>query len=79
MLQARRMRQRRSSDDVSILYLAILLVGFTLYLLYGLSITNRLLIVTNSVSIVATATTLIVASTLRNSDTSTATVDDNRC
>ena len=64
-LQARRMIQRHSSVDVSIIYLAVLAVGFTLYLLYGLSISNRLLIITNVVSIVATATTLAIAVRLR--------------
>lgn len=61
LLQARKIRQRCSAADVSTLYLLVLLVGFTLYLLYGLSISNRLLIVTNVVSIGATAVTLLVA------------------
>lgn len=65
-LQARRMIQRRSSVDVSITYLAVLAVGFTLYFLYGLSISNRLLIITNTVSIAATVVTLAVAIRLRN-------------
>lgn len=66
-LQARRMWQRRSSDDVSMTYLAVLLVGFVLYLTYGISITNRLLIVTNVVSVAATSATLAVAIRLRSS------------
>ena len=66
-LQARRMIQRQSSVDVSIIYLAVLAVGFTLYLLYGLSISNRLLIITNIVSILATVTTLAIAARLRAS------------
>ncbi len=65
-LQARRMTQRRSSVDVSITYLAVLTVGFTLYFLYGLSISNRLLIITNTVSIVATVITLAIAVRLRD-------------
>lgn len=67
LLQARRIWLRRSSADVSRLYMVVLLIGFNLYLLYGLSISNRLLIVTNIVSIVATATTLIVAISFRGS------------
>ena len=55
---------RRSAADVSLLYLVVLLVGFSLYLAYGLSISNRLLIITNSVSNAATATTLLVAAFL---------------
>lgn len=61
MLQARRMRQRRSSADVSIVYLVVLEIGFVLFLAYGLSIGNRVLIATNSVSIAATSLTLIIA------------------
>ncbi|MEM9033338.1 MAG: SemiSWEET family transporter [Actinomycetota bacterium] len=64
LLQARKMWRRRSSGDVSIPYLAVLLVGFGLYLAYGVSISNRLLIITNTVSIGATATTLALAVSL---------------
>ena len=67
-LQARRMMQRRSSADVSITYLLVLAVGFSLYLLYGLSISNRLLIITNTVSIAATVSTLGIAAQLRRSE-----------
>ena len=65
MLQARRMRQRQSSADVSIVYLVVLEVGFALYLAYGLSISNRVLVATNSVSIAATSLTLIIAALYR--------------
>ena len=66
LLQARKMRQRRSSGDVSILYLVVLVVGFSLYLTYGISISNRLLIITNTVSIAATTTTLLIALAYRS-------------
>jgi hypothetical protein len=59
------MRVIRSSRDVSLAYLAVLLTGFVLYLWYGISIGNRVLIVTNAVSIVATATTLSVGLAFR--------------
>ena len=65
MLQARRMRQRRSSADVSIVYLVVLEIGFALYLAYGLSINNRVLVATNSVSIAATSLTLTTAALYR--------------
>lgn len=65
LLQARRMRQRGSSQDVSMPYLAILLGGFVLYLAYGLSISNRVLVVTNVVSAIVTSTTLFIAWRLR--------------
>jgi MtN3 and saliva related transmembrane protein len=68
LLQLRRMRVIRSSRDVSLAYLAVLLAGFSLYLWYGISIGNRVLIVTNAVSIVATATTLSVGLALRRHD-----------
>lgn len=64
LLQAKKMWRRRSSADISILYLVVLVVGFSLYLAYGLSISNRLLIITNSVSIAATAATLALAGLL---------------
>jgi hypothetical protein len=62
------MRVIRSSRDVSLAYLAVLLTGFVLYLWYGISIGNRVLIVTNAVSIVATATTFSVGLALRRHD-----------
>jgi uncharacterized protein with PQ loop repeat len=71
LLQARKMKQRRSSGDISILYIIVLVVGFSLYLAYGISISNRLLIITNTVSIAATATTLLIALTYRNTPTTT--------
>ena len=61
LLQAKKMHRRRSSGDVSIPYLAVLVIGFSLYLAYGISISNRLLVVTNTVSIAATVVTLAVA------------------
>jgi MtN3 and saliva related transmembrane protein len=60
-LQARRMLQRRLSADASVPYLVVLVVGFVIYLVYGISIGNRVLIVTNSVSVVVTGLTLVVA------------------
>ncbi len=61
LLQAKKIWNRRSSADISITYLVVLVVGFSLYLAYGLSISNRLLIITNSVSMFATTATLILA------------------
>jgi hypothetical protein len=48
-----------------VLYLVVLEIGFVLYLAYGLSIGNRVLIATNTVSIAATSATLIVAAMYR--------------
>lgn len=61
MLQIRRMLRERSSQDVSIGYLLVLEVGFLLYLAYGISISNRVLIVTNIVAIVMNTITIAVA------------------
>lgn len=47
----------------------VLVIGFSLYLAYGLSISNRLLIITNSVSIAATVTTLVLAGALLDRST----------
>lgn len=68
LLQLRRMRVIRSARDVSLAYLTVLLAGFALYLWYGLSIANRVLIVTNSVSLLATGLTLGVGLALRRRD-----------
>jgi MtN3 and saliva related transmembrane protein len=55
-LQIRRMFVTRSSKDVSIAYLAVLLVGFGVWIAYGISLGNLALIVPNSVAIVTVAT-----------------------
>jgi MtN3 and saliva related transmembrane protein len=57
LLQVRRMLQRRSSADVSIGYLLILLPGFALWVIYGLASHDIALVIPNIVAfIVATAT-----------------------
>jgi uncharacterized protein with PQ loop repeat len=45
--------------------MAVLEIGFALYLAYGISIGNRALMATNTVSIVATSITLSIAITNR--------------
>jgi MtN3 and saliva related transmembrane protein len=60
-LQIRRILQRHSSDDVSLGYLGVLLVGFALWVAYGLSLPNLALIVPNSVALVVGVVTVIVA------------------
>ena len=51
LLQIRRMLSRRSSADVSMAYLAVLQVGFVLWVGYGISLGNLALIVPNSVAL----------------------------
>lgn len=60
-LQIRRILQRRSSDDVSIGYLTVLLVGFVLWIAYGFSISNAALIVPNAVALAVGTATIVVA------------------
>ena len=60
-LQVRKMLLHRSSHQVSIAYFWVLLVGFTLWVAYGLSISNWYLVVPNVVAFTVCATTIVVA------------------
>jgi uncharacterized protein with PQ loop repeat len=60
-LQIRKMLLHRSSHQVSIAYFWVLLVGFTLWVAYGLSIPNWYLVVPNAVAFTVCATTIAVA------------------
>ena len=60
-LQIRKMLLHRSSHQVSIAYFWVLLVGFTLWVTYGVSITNWYLVVPNAVAFTVGATTIAVA------------------
>ena len=61
VLQIRRMLVRRSSDDLSISYFAVLLVGFGLWIAYGFALGNAALIVPNFVALVMGLVTVAVA------------------
>jgi uncharacterized protein with PQ loop repeat len=61
MLQIRRMLSRRSSADVSVAYLAVLQIGFVLWIAYGFSLGNAALIVPNSVALLVGVATIVVA------------------
>lgn len=61
VLQIARMVRRRSSEDLSISYFSVLIVGFAMWLAYGVSIRNPTLIVPNSVALVVGVTTVAVA------------------
>ena len=63
LLQLRRVTARRSSADVSVGYLAVLGVGFTLWLSYGIALGNAPLIVSNVVAL--TTNVLTIAAVLR--------------
>ncbi len=61
LLQIRRMRRTRSSNDVSLLYLSLLDLGFVLWIAYGYSISNWVVFGTNSASFTIMAITILVA------------------
>ena len=60
-LQIRKMLLHRSSREVSIGYFWVLLVGFVLWVAYGLVISNWFLVVPNAVAFTVCATTIAVA------------------
>ena len=61
LLQIRRMVQRRSSSDLSLSYLAVLLIGFTLWMAYGVSLGNLALIIPNGVAFGVGLATVFIA------------------
>lgn len=65
ILQIRHMLRKRSSRDISLGYFVVLLVGFLLWLGYGIAATNPALIVPNSVALLVTVVTVVVALRLR--------------
>jgi uncharacterized protein with PQ loop repeat len=60
-LQVRKMILHRSSREVSIAYFWVLLVGFTLWVAYGVAISNWFLVVPNAVAFTVCTTTIAVA------------------
>jgi len=66
ILQLRRILERRSSADVSIAYLGVLQVGFTVWVAYGLALGNLAIVVPNSVAFLVGAATIAIALRFRN-------------
>ena len=60
LLQIRAIRAHGSSQAVSVGYQLVLLVGFVLWLAYGISIHNVPLMLTNTVAAVVSAATIVV-------------------
>ena len=60
LLQIRRILHRNSSDDVSLAYLAVLQIGFVLWVAYGIALGNAALIVPNSVALLVGIATMVV-------------------
>ena len=61
ILQIRKIIEHKSSRGISIGYFLILLVGFALWLAYGIAASSLVLIVPNAVAAVVIAATIAVA------------------
>lgn len=61
VLQIRRIVDQRSSRGVSITFFVVLLIGFGLWLAYGIAAANVALIVPNTVAGIIMAVTIAVA------------------
>jgi MtN3 and saliva related transmembrane protein len=60
LLQIRRIVVRRSSADVSLAYLAVLQIGFALWVAYGVALGNSVIVVPNFMALVIGALTIFV-------------------
>ena len=65
LLQVREMRRRSSSEGIAIRYFGVLLIGFALWVAYGVARRDVPLVVPNSVALVVMAVTIVVALRLR--------------
>ena len=61
LLQVREIRRRRSSAGISIGYFVVLLVGFALWVAYGLARHDLPLVLPNSLALLVTTFTIVVA------------------
>jgi MtN3 and saliva related transmembrane protein len=61
LLQVRAMRVHQSSRAVSVGYQQVLLVGFALWLAYGIALHNLALIIPNTIAGIVSLTTILVA------------------
>jgi MtN3 and saliva related transmembrane protein len=66
LLQIRRMLSERSSRAVSLGYFAILLVGFMLWILYGIAARLPSLVIPNCVALTVGSAVVVVALRLRH-------------
>lgn len=65
LLQVRRMVRRRSSADVSVGYLAVLLPGFLLWVAYGVASDDIALVIPNALAALIATSAIAVAVRLR--------------
>jgi uncharacterized protein with PQ loop repeat len=61
VMQIRRMVRLRSSRDVSIGYLMVIVVGFSVWISYGIALRNLPLIISNTLAFIVGVTTVAVA------------------
>ncbi|MGZ4292032.1 MAG: SemiSWEET family sugar transporter [Gaiellaceae bacterium] len=61
LLQIRAIRRHQSSRGVSVAYQQVLLVGFLLWLSYGIALHNVAIIVPNTVATVVCVATIVVS------------------
>jgi MtN3 and saliva related transmembrane protein len=61
ILQVREILRRRSSAGISIGYFVVLLIGFGLWISYGIATHDVPLVVPNCVALLVTAYTIVVA------------------
>jgi uncharacterized protein with PQ loop repeat len=64
-LQIRRMLRARSSREVSVAYFMVLIIGFLLWIGYGVAAGIPALVIPNIVAVLTAATVVIVALRLR--------------
>ncbi len=67
VLQIRRILHRRSSEDVSVGYLLVVTSGFVIWVAYGFTIGNPVIVAPNMIALLVGATTIIVALRFRSS------------
>ena len=65
LLQIREILRRRSSSGVSVGYFTVLLVGFALWIAYGVASSDVPLIVPNCVALAVTASTIAIVRAYR--------------
>jgi len=66
ILQIRRILAYRSSREVSIGYLTVIVIGFTLWIAYGVALENLALIVPNFLALIVGLATIAIAFRFRS-------------
>jgi uncharacterized protein with PQ loop repeat len=65
LLEAARLLRSGSAEQISLAFLAVLLGGYLVWLLYGISASDAPLIITDTVGLAASTITLSIAARLR--------------